>query len=154
MWLVFLLFILILGIYLSKVEIAFKEIKIQINKSTKFKIKCNLKFFGILKIFSITFNEAGIKIFNKIISYEKIPFKEEINKFKFDIEEFDISRIINEIKKVNARIDKAKFALKIGADNILVTNIIIVFVSTIIALFFRHKTLNFNSKNINYKILH
>lgn len=148
MWIVFLIFILILGFVFSKIKVNIQKIKIDMN-SFNFKVKLGFLWFGIIKIFSIEFNEIGIKFFNKQIKYKKIIDKSQMKKIKDDLYKFDIKAI----EKLNPKIELMKFNLKVGTEDIFITSFLVTIVSVIITELLRRKMKKINLKKTYYKVL-
>lgn len=141
MWLVFLLLIILIGFLYSNVEADLYNIDIT-EKKIDFKIKIYLKFFGIIKIFSITLDKVGIKVFNKKIAYSKIISKrdlEKINKQSFEI-----------FKRFDIDFDKINFKLKIGLIDMGITNLIIIVFSSIFPNLVKNRV---KRKNLKFEVL-
>lgn len=136
MWLVFLLFILLVGLFLANIEISLNEINLN-RENYNFKIVISLKLFGVFKIVSAKLDRFGIRIFNKKVPVSKDKIRE------FDKESFDL------LKDLDLNLKKLKFTLKIGLFDINLTNIAIVIISTIFPFWIRRA----KKKNIKYEIL-
>ena len=137
MWLVFLFLILLIGFWLSRVEICLRNVDIS-EKNYDYKIDISFKLFGILKLFSLKLDRYGLKIFNK-----KIPISLK-NVRKLDKRSLDL------LKDLSLNLKKVKFVLKIGIIDVGLTNIAIVLFSTIFPLFIRKRV---KPKNLKYEIL-
>ena len=134
MWLVFLFSILILGIIYSSLEAKIYSINI-LEKDYNFKVIISFKLFGILKIFSFRLDKIGIHFFSKKIVYKKV------DKEKIDFELF---------KQINLKLKKSYFTLRVGIEDVFLTNIVLVLLSSLIPVYAKEEI---KKNNLKYKIL-
>lgn len=141
MWLVFVFLLLIItGFIFSSVDMLITKIKASI-KGFDCDVKISLYWFGILKVLSIKLDKYGINIFGKKIKYNNL--KKDMKVLYFE----DIVKIIKEFKFKMSNVD---FTLKIGAENVFLTSILVVIASTVIARKFQ-KT-KCNKRKIKYRV--
>ncbi|MCI8310057.1 MAG: DUF2953 domain-containing protein [Clostridia bacterium] len=153
MWLVFVFFIfVIIGLLLSNINLVIRKIIFD-EKHHEFNIDINFLFFKIIRIFSIHFDMNGVYFLNKKISYKKIITSEKFKTLKLDVKKTEVNEFIQILKELKIKINKAKFSLKIGAEDIFLTSLLVVIISSFISILFRIKFIEFNLKNINYHIL-
>ena len=121
MWLVFLLIFFLVGIFYSKIELEIRHIFLS-PKEFNFEIKLLFKLWNILPVFKVPLKQIRIQEGNKklLINFKNIKF------------------------------EKIFFTLKIGLDDIFLTNTVIVVIASILPLFFHDKV---RRKNIKYEIL-
>lgn len=132
-------FVLIIGILTSNVKV--NIINFEKKKESfelRFNINVGLYLFGFLKIFSINFNEIGIKFCFFRISYNKIKFKKNILK---DVEEISMIYIIKALK---IYLKKFNFIMEVGCEVVQVS----IFITSIVSIFFSYM-MGRNSKQIN-----
>ena len=138
MWLVFLLFIFLLGIVFSNIEINLCNIYL-LEKNYNFKISISLKLFGIFKILFVDLDRFGIKFFNKKIFFNKSNLLKKIDKETFKL-----------LENLNIKLKKVNFVLKVGLIDIGLTNIAVVIFSTIFPIYINNRI---ERKKVKYKIL-
>ena len=143
MWLVFLFFILLVGIVFSNIEINIYKVHIK-NKNYKLKIDFRLNIFRFFSVLLIKIDENKIKLIISRLNYKKFNIKNVYKK---------TNSIIN---KLNIRLNKMVFILEIGLEDILLTNSIVVLLSGILPNVFRkciNTNININKKKIGYRIV-
>lgn len=150
MWIVFLLFLFVLGIIFSKIKVNIEKIKLD-TKGFDFKIKLDFLWFGILKILKLEFNEVGIKFLKKQIKYNRLISESKLEKIKKDFK-FDIKKIEG-IEKLKPKIELIKFNLKVGTEDIFITTFLVTVVSVLITEFFRRKIKKLDFEKTYYRVL-
>ena len=139
MWLVFLSFFFLVGIFYSKIELNVKYIFIS-PKDVHAEIPVWFKWWGILPVFKLYLNQAGIRIGNYEISYGKLISKRKMTVFN--------RKLLENWKHI--KFDKLIFTLKIGLEDAFLTNIVIVVLSTTLPFLIYGKV---KRKNVKYEIL-
>ena len=139
MWLVFLSLFFFVGIFYSKIELNVKYIFIS-PKDIHMEIPVWFKWWGILPIFKLYLNQTGIRIGNYKISYGKLISKRKMTVFN--------RNLLENWKHI--KFDKLVFTLKIGLEDIFLTNISVVAIATILPFLICDKV---KRKNVKYEIL-
>lgn len=135
MWLVFVFVILIFGIYFSKIKFSISKINISKN-IFEFKVKISFYLFSKIKIFSVYFNEKGVKIFFLFVSYEKILKKINIKEnFNDAVNKINLKKI----KKLNISLEKLDMKCIIGIDDIIANVAIVTLIASIIGFYLSRK---------------
>lgn len=137
MWLVFLLLILLIGLFFANVEVDLQSINVT-EKNYNFKIIISLKLFGILKILFVKLDRFGIKIFNKKIDINKKNIK------KIDEKNFKL------LKDMDIKLEKVNFIAKAGLLDISLTNILVVLISSFIPFLLNGRI---KRKKLKYQVL-
>lgn len=138
MWLVFLFFIILLGITYSSIEVNLYNVS-WVEKRFDFKVKLYIKIFGIFKILVFNTTRDGFVFFKNI---KKFSSKKDLKKIYNDY--LDI------LKKFNVKIDKINFDLKIGLLDVALTNLALVILSSIIPFVVKDRV---KRENLKYKIV-
>lgn len=135
MWLVFVFVILIFGIYFSKIKFSISKINISKN-IFEFRVKISFYLFSKIKIFSIYFNEKGIKVFFIFIPYKKILRKINMKeKITYAFDKIDLRKI----KKLNISLEKLDMKCIIGIDDIIINVAIVTLIASIIGFYLSRK---------------
>ena len=159
MWLVFLIAIIFIGLFFSKIEIIFSKFEFY-KRSLDYDILFIIKVFGVLPIFTVKVCNDSFRVFGKNYS----------NKKRFDILKIDM--YIKRIQKIfsdkdfdimdakrkleffkNIKLESADIDVKIGLEDIFLTNSFVVLISYLLSLFFKEKIDKKNFKHIKYRIL-
>lgn len=147
MWIVFLLFILIIGILSSTIEANLYKLELT-EKKFDLKVVMFFKLFGIIKIARVNFNESEIQILNKKITYKEIIEKLKREDIKIKKIDFNLVKIFFESININWK--KIYFTLKIGLVEMAFTNIVVILFSSLFPFLIKSKT---NNKNFKYEVL-
>lgn len=151
MWLVF-IFIIILGIITIRIRV--NIIKIVVNgNEINFKVKVDIMIFGLIKICSIYFFKDYFKIFHKKLFYMDFIDKSRLKRLKEDARNIKISKIKNWISLIELKMIKVKFNLKIGFEDIFISNFLVVILSIFIAISLSNNVNKKNQKKVKYQIL-
>ena len=137
---------------IAKTDITLK--KVLANKNN-IEIRANVKIFlyGFIKVFSININKDGIEFFGNKILYKTFFKPEKMEKLRKKLKNLNFKNLDNVTKKMNIKINSIKFILKIGTEDIFITNFLVVIISSIIANLIRKKISIVDIKNVNYRVL-
>jgi branched-subunit amino acid transport protein AzlD len=153
MWLVFLFFILFLfGIIFLKIKIIIFKVYID-KKTIDYKILIKIYLWRVIPFLILNLNKNSVSFFGIKIRNNQIINNKIIKKLKKKIfsQKLNIKDQIRILKKANLKIEESNFILKIGAPDILFTNILVVLISSVIPIALKYK--NEDIQKIRYKIL-
>ncbi|MCL2860312.1 MAG: hypothetical protein FWF46_07175 [Oscillospiraceae bacterium] len=129
---------------LSSVKIQIKKLEAN-NTKIKYDIVINLFFLSKVKYFKIKINEDFINKrinINKIMKFfkPKEDIKSQYNEIKFDFEMLHI------------KLEEFHMELSVGTEDVLITTVLIVVISTIFSILFKKAIKKYDSKKYFYNI--
>ncbi len=138
-------------IILSTLRLNILDININnINKQKKMhyeiKIKVQLYFLNKIKIASIYLDNSKIKKYNILKNIKQINIK-QVEKFALDYKE-----ILGIIKTLQIKLKNLDLVLQIGTIDVIITSIIVGFISAIIGIILPHIVESKKVSNCKYKI--
>ena len=138
-------------IILSTLKINILDININnINEQKKIhyeiQLKIQLYFLNKIKIASIYLDSKKLKKYNILNKMKQVDIK-QIEKIAVDYKE-----VLKIIKKLKIKLGFLDLKLQIGTIDIIITSLIVAFISAIIGIILPHIINNTKSKNYKYKI--
>ena len=130
--------ILIFGIIFSKLKIKTKKLRFKLFKkdliSSDYDFILLFYFWGILKLFEIEVSNGNLKLLFFDIPFEKIlSSKYYLKKVKPKVKQMNKKEILENLKKINFKIEKIDLKLEIGTDSVFLTSILVGIMSAIIS---------------------
>lgn len=148
----FILIFLFLGCIFSKVSVDIKKFNFDNNK-TNFKVKIKFVIYKILPIVSIYLTENGIKFLSIKISYNQIYNSTKFKKIINFINKKNRKKLkISTIKFLKPDLENINLKLNLGTKSLILTNFLIVLISTILSIELKKCIKNFDSRKYKYII--
>lgn len=139
------IFLILILIFTSKIKINVISLK-RSQKSLKIDFDVNVAIYllGIIKIFEITFKNNGIHFMVFLFSYPK--------KGKIKIHPKGRKTLLENIQKLDLKIEKFDFNLKLGCEDMNIMVFSVFAISTILSIMSAKNSKNINMENFHYKI--
>jgi hypothetical protein len=111
-----------------------------------FNVNVGIYLLGVIKIFGISFKEDGIYFLSIKIPYNKISIGKESKKILKEMP------IMNTLKFLNLKIDKFKFILEVGSENMMLTVFSVFAISTFLSILSAKCAKQINLKHYYYQV--
>ncbi len=156
LFIIFILEILILGVILSSITITIENLEAE-TKNNKIYVdgmivKLDIKLYRVIKILSIKFYMHYFKIFGIKIYYRKALKYENRKQFGEKVLEF-IKKNKVKLKNLNLEFEYFDLNLNFGTKDAIITSMLTVIFSGIIAIILRKFGNKFDDKNYSFKII-